>query len=172
MGKIEIRDAVPGDEHIIHDLAWATWWKAYGDIVSDEQIRYMLELLYNEVALRRLIDQGEQQFILLCVDDRPQGFAAYAPRPEDPTVYKLHKLYVHPDCQGKGYGRRLLNEITRRLIAQQISVLDLNVNRKNPAFEFYRGLGFTVLRQEDVPIGPYWMNDHVMRLHIPIQGLA
>jgi ribosomal protein S18 acetylase RimI-like enzyme len=172
MGKIEIRDAVTGDERIIHDLAWATWWKAYGDIISDEQIRYMLELLYNEETLRRLIDQREQQFVLLCAGDRPEGFAAYAARPEDPTVYKLHKLYVHPDCQGKGYGRRLLDEITSRLVAQKVSVLDLNVNRENPAFEFYRSLGFTVLRQEDIPMGTYWMNDYVMRLHIALPAIA
>jgi diamine N-acetyltransferase len=49
------------------------------------------------------------------------------------------------------------------MIASNVSILDLNVNRHNPAKSFYEKIGFTVLREEDVPIGPYWMNDYVMR---------
>jgi ribosomal protein S18 acetylase RimI-like enzyme len=43
-------------------------------------------------------------------------------------------------------------------------VLDLNVNRNNQAKHFYEKIGFNVIREEDIPIGPYWMNDYVMRI--------
>jgi ribosomal protein S18 acetylase RimI-like enzyme len=42
----------------------------------------------------------------------------------------------------------------------------LNVNRNNEAKEFYKKLGFKIIREEDIPIGQYWMNDYVMRLTI------
>ncbi len=69
-----------------------------------------------------------------------------------------------PENQGNGYGRLLIEEVKRRLIIENIRILDLNVNRFNKAKEFYEKMGFSVLREEDVPIGPYWMNDFVMRL--------
>jgi ribosomal protein S18 acetylase RimI-like enzyme len=40
----------------------------------------------------------------------------------------------------------------------------LNVNRYNPAKDFYEKLGFKIILEEDIPIGQYWMNDYVMRL--------
>jgi ribosomal protein S18 acetylase RimI-like enzyme len=164
MKGINILDAALGDERIIHELAWATWWTAYGNIVSAGQIRYMLEVLYNEETLRRLINNGEQRFIVLSEDGRPCGFAAYSARPEDPSIYKLHKLYVLPDCQGKGFGHQMLQEVIARLETDQVKALELNVNRRNPARKFYESNGFVVVRDEDIAIGPYWMNDYVMRL--------
>lgn len=172
MKDIEILDAAPGEECIIRDLAWATWWTAYGNIISEDQIRYMLETLYSEEVLRRHINDGDQHFIILREDGRPCGFAAYSVRVEDPAVYKLHKLYVIPDCQGKGYGRMLLEEITSRLQARLIKSLELNVNRQNPALKFYEAYGFVVVRQEDIAIGPYWMNDYVMRLSLNTPPIA
>jgi hypothetical protein len=37
------------------------------------------------------------------------------------------------------------------------------VNRYNNAKSFYEKMGFAIVREEDIPIGPYWMNDYVMR---------
>ncbi|HTF22049.1 MAG TPA: GNAT family N-acetyltransferase [Chryseolinea sp.] len=172
MERIEILDASGGEERIIRDLAWATWWTAYRDIISDEQIHYMLETIYSEEILRRQIAEGDQQFIILRVAGQPSGFAAYSARANDPSIYKLHKLYVIPGCHGKGFGRRLLNEVTSRLRARQVKALELNVNRQNPALKFYESCGFVVIRQEDIPIGPYWMNDYVMRLSLDTQPIA
>jgi len=99
-------------------------------------------------------------------ESRCCAYAAYGPRKENPQIFKLHKIYILPECQGKGYGVQLIDEVKRRLIAQKITILDLNVNRYNKAKNFYEKLGFKVVDEEDVPIGPYWMNDFVMRLMI------
>jgi ribosomal protein S18 acetylase RimI-like enzyme len=92
------------------------------------------------------------------------GFAAFGPRPENQNIFKLHKLYVLPTAHGKGYGKSLIDEIKRRMLEKKITTLDLNVNRYNPARFFYEKLGFRILREEDVPVGPYFMNDFVMRI--------
>lgn len=157
-----IRNAGLTDIPVIRLLAEDTWWPTYQPILADDQIRYMLDLIYSVEALTAVMTQGMQHFILLLDDQGPQGFAAYGPRPDEP-VYKLHKLYVRPGNQGKGYGRMLLEEIVQRTKNQNITTLDLNVNKYNPARSFYEKVGFSILREEDVAIGPYWMNDYVMR---------
>jgi ribosomal protein S18 acetylase RimI-like enzyme len=46
-------------------------------------------------------------------------------------------------------------------------VLLLNVNRNNPAKSFYKKLGFTVIKEDDIDIGNgYFMNDYVMKLQL------
>jgi diamine N-acetyltransferase len=60
----------------------------------------------------------------------------------------------------------LLNEVFARAKKTGVKTIVLNVNRLNPAFAFYKKFGFEVMRQEDIPIGPYWMNDYVMKLEL------
>jgi ribosomal protein S18 acetylase RimI-like enzyme len=73
---------------------------------------------------------------------------------------------VLPENHGKGYGKLLVDEVINHISAKGIEVLELNVNRFNNARTFYERIGFQVVREEDVPVGPYFMNDFVMRLKI------
>lgn len=150
----------------IADIAEITWAATYGSILSREQMRFMLDTIYGENELKRVMTDGSQKFLLLKDKNGFQGFASFGVRTEDSQIFKLHKIYVLPTNQGKGYGSLLIDEIKRRLQNQGIKALDLNVNRHNPAQEFYKKLGFRIIREEDIPIGQYWMNDYVMRLTI------
>ena len=161
-----IRNANTTDISTIQNLAEKTWWPTYSPILANEQIRYMLDLIYSTEALTRVMEDGSQQFILLSDERGEQAFAAYGPRKEEKSVSKLHKIYVLPDNQGKGYGKVLINEIIQRILKENNHALDLNVNRYNPAISFYQKLGFQVIREENIAIGPYWMNDFVMRKEI------
>jgi ribosomal protein S18 acetylase RimI-like enzyme len=172
MNSTVIRDAMPHEASTIRGIALDTWWITYGPIISADQIRYMLEAIYNETLLHDQMATREQHFILLLENDVPSGFAAYSPQTEDPSAWKLHKLYVLPSGHGRGFGRQLVNEILRRSAQQGISALELNVNRDNPARHFYERIGFQIVRQEDIAIGPYWMNDYVMRLVIGGRTIA
>lgn len=161
---IKFIDAGINDIPFIQDIAEKTWWPAYSEILTKEQTRYMLDTIYNTEAISETISNGTQRYILISDDSVIQGFASFGRRKEDPTVFKLHKLYVLPNNHGRGYGRLLIDEIKQRLIKENVRTLDLNVNRYNKAKAFYEKLGFLVIAEEDVPIGPYFMNDYVMRL--------
>ncbi|MGZ4001498.1 MAG: N-acetyltransferase family protein, partial [Mucilaginibacter sp.] len=102
-------------------------------------------------------------YLLLEEESRPVAFAAYSPREEDLEIYKLHKLYCLPETQGKGYGKILIDAVAQKTLEAGKNTLDLNVNRHNKAKNFYEKMGFAVAYEEDIPIGPYWMNDYVMR---------
>ncbi|MGF7078745.1 N-acetyltransferase family protein [Mucilaginibacter sp. UYCu711] len=158
-----IREATVYDVETIRQLAHEIWWPTYSPILEAEQINFMLGEIYSHEKLTTQIDQGIQTFLLLSEDETPVAFASYSPRDDDPEIYKLHKIYCLPSTQGKGYGKILLNEIIGKVVEAGKTVLELNVNRYNNAKSFYEKMGFNVVSEEDIAIGPYWMNDYVMR---------
>lgn len=161
-----IKKATAADTETIRRLADETWWPTYSSILEKEQIEFMLREIYSADKISHQLETGEQTFLLLLEDDEPVAFAAFSPRAEDPEIYKLHKLYCLPKTQGKGYGKILINAVINEVKQAGKHTLDLNVNRHNKALTFYEKIGFAVAYQEDIAIGPYWMNDYVMRLAI------
>ena len=163
---IKITNASLADIPVIQQIAEATWWPTYSPVLTKEQIRYMLDTIYSTETLRKTMENGSQSFLLLKDDQGTQGFASFGARLDDPTIYKLHKLYVLPNNHGKGYGKMLIDEVKNRITEAHSSVLDLNVNRYNPARSFYEKIGFKIIGEEDIAVGPYWMNDYIMRLEM------
>jgi GNAT superfamily N-acetyltransferase len=163
---IKIENASVKDIPTIQQIAEETWWPTYSPIIPKEQIRYMLDVIYSSDVIHAAMQNDLQNFILLIDEKGPQAFASYGKISNDPQVFKLHKIYVLPANHGKGYGKLLIEEVKRRITDLHSYTLDLNVNRFNPAKSFYEKIGFRVIREEDVPVGPYWMNDYVMRLEI------
>jgi ribosomal protein S18 acetylase RimI-like enzyme len=163
---VKILDATVAEIPLIREIAEITWKATYTHILTSEQLGFMLNAIYSPEELEKVMIEGAQKFLILKDNQGYQGFASFGARKEEPGVFKLHKIYILPQNQGKGYGSLLIEEIKRRLTIQGIRLLDLNVNRNNEAKEFYKKLGFKIIREEDIPIGQYWMNDYVMRLTI------
>jgi len=159
----QIRKATIADVETIRQIAEQTWWPAYSPILPAEQIAFMLGEIYSPEKITTQIAGNLQTYLLLIEDGQPVAFAAYSPREEDAEIYKLHKLYCLPITQGKGYGKVLIDEVCKKTLEAGKQTLDLNVNRYNKAKSFYEKMGFSVVYEEDIPIGPYWMNDYVMR---------
>ncbi len=158
-----IRAATVNDVETIRQLADAIWWPSYGPILSQEQLNFMLAQIYSKEKITSQIIQGEQTYLLLVEGDIAVAFAAYSPREENADIYKLHKLYCLPSTQGKGYGKLLVERVCADVLEAGKNILELNVNRYNPSKHFYEKIGFAVIYEEDIPIGPYWMNDYVMQ---------
>ena len=160
--QYSIREATIADIPTIHGLAEAIWEPTYRAILSREQIDYMFEVIYTYEALERQMKEG-QTFSLLLDGAEPIGFAAYSIKDAVESVYKLNKIYLLPSRQGEGLGKKLLDMVEERVQHAGARYLDLNVNKYNKAKAFYERCGYQVLLEEDIPIGPYWMNDYVMR---------
>jgi ribosomal protein S18 acetylase RimI-like enzyme len=138
---------------VIIEIAETTWAATYRDILAPETMRYMLDTIYAADTLLRVMRDGSQRFILIKEKNGYPGFASYGSRHDETGVFKLHKIYVLPNNQGKGYGKLLIDSVKQQLVSQNATALDLNVNRYNPAQDFYKKLGFKIIREEDVPIG-------------------
>lgn len=159
---IYLRKAKEEDLPIIRALAEQTWPTAYGDIIAQEQITYMLEKMYSKGELLEQMQQGHIFLIASELND-DVGFAGFSVINHDTHTFKLHKLYVLPKMQGKGVGKILMNEVVDQIKALGGKFLQLNVNRKNKAKDFYEKAGFKIKETVDLDIGNgFYMNDYVM----------
>jgi len=166
--SLSIRPGDLDDINTIGFLAQQIWPETYGDVHSEGQTQYMLNLFYSPAALRRQMLDDKHQFLIVEEGEEPIGFAAWSGT-EEPGVFKLHKLYVLPGHQGKGLGRGMLQYIYEVIRPQGARTLRLNVNRWNKARQFYERMGFAVIREEDVPVGRgYFMQDYVMEAAVPV----
>lgn len=156
-----IQKATVAEIPLIRALTFQVWPQTYSPILSKEQIEYMLEMMYSEAALQQQMKEGSQ-FLIVYESEEPVGFASY--QEIQPSIFKLHKIYVLPSQQGKGTGRFLLDHILEEIKQNGAAVLQLQVNRYNKARNFYEKLGFTVIEEADFDIGNgYFMNDYVMK---------
>ena len=167
---LTIRLAGESDLELIRMLARQVWPQTYAGVLSPQQIRYMMQLMYNEETLRKQMKE-HIQFIIVYNAGVPIGFAAYGPIGHD--TYKLHKIYLMQKQQGRGSGRFVIGQIISDIRPKGAVALQLNVNRHNPAKAFYEKLGFEVIRDEDIDIGNgFFMNDFVMEKSLTDQAEA
>lgn len=164
MSELKIMAATIHDIPVIQDLTYKIWPVAYGSIISVEQLKYMLELIYSDASLQKQMQEGHQ-YIIVEDEKIPVAFADYGLLEE--KTFKLHKIYVLPEQQGKSIGKFLINHVIQFVKQKGATMLVLNVNRHNKAKQFYERLGFTVLREDDIDIGEgYFMNDYIMGLKL------
>ncbi len=157
-----IRHATSTDIPAIHQLANEIWWLTYRDFISEEQIMFMLAEMYSVEKLEEQFKSGID-FLLAEYDKQAIGFASYSLTEEENKVFKLHKLYVLPAEQGNGTGKNLIEYIARLSKEKGGKILELNVNRSNPAFGFYKKTGFELYQTVDIPYYHFVLNDYIMR---------
>ncbi len=151
----------------IQQIAHTTWPVTFGAILSPTQIQYMLEMMYSSEALEAQVINKGHIFILAKAEEQYLGFVSFEHSYQGSNKTKIHKIYILPDTQGKGIGKRLLDEVTLLAKNTQNTVLILNVNRDNSAIVFYEKMGFQKTAEEDIDIGNgFFMNDAVMEKEI------
>jgi len=159
----EVRKATLADIPLIRQLTFAIWPQTYSELLSKEQIDYMLELIYSESSLQKQIAIEGCTFIIIYDENIPVAFASYSET--KPQVWKLHKIYILASQQGKGTGKFIINYIADEIKQLHAKALQLQVKRDNPAQHFYTKLGFTIIETADFDIGNgYFMRDYVMEL--------
>jgi GNAT superfamily N-acetyltransferase len=160
MPSFAIRTATTDDIPLIISLQGKIWEPTYGTILSKEQLEYMFQEIYEESSLRKQMQDEFHVFFIITDHNTPVGFASVGPYP---SGFKLHKIYVLPSAQGIGAGKFLLSAVESYCQKEGGEELYLNVNRYNKAKAFYERMGYVVVKHEDIPIGPYWMNDYLMK---------
>ena len=160
--ELVIRFADLDDIPTIGYLAQQIWPVTYGAILSEGQLKYMLERNYSPESLNEQITKLNHRFLIAELDEEAVGFASFGTT-EDLGIQKLHKIYVLPQTQGKGVGRALLDFVIEQVLDEGDHTLHLNVNRHNKAKDFYEKLGFRVIQEVDIEIGNgFQMNDYIM----------
>lgn len=151
----------------IQDIAGKTWPVTYGSILSSEQIQYMFSMMYDLKALKNQAETKNHHFIIAEEDGNFLGFASYEFDYHNEPKTKIHKIYILPETQGSGIGKKLIYYISEKAKSNNQEFLSLNVNRFNEAIHFYTKIGFEKVGEEDINIGNgYLMEDFIMEKKI------
>ncbi|MBB4078857.1 ribosomal protein S18 acetylase RimI-like enzyme [Lewinella aquimaris] len=173
MQTYRIVPATAADFPTIERLARLIWPETFGSILSTAQIEYMLDLMYSEAALMEQVKKGHVFHLLLdALGDETSGYSHHAQLRYRPVGYvshevnnlpgttKIHKIYLLPGTQGRGYGRALIDKVEAIARRANQTKLRLDVNFQNPAVSFYEHLGFRKIDRFDTEIGQgYLMED-------------
>ncbi|GAB2541878.1 GNAT family N-acetyltransferase [Spirosoma aerophilum] len=162
---ITITEATEPDFPIIRDIAYQTWPSTFGEILSAEQIEYMLNMMYSMDALKAQVNEKNHVFLLAQDSDSGVylGFISYEFDYNGQSKTKIHKIYLLPASQGKGVGRLLIDQVAGLASAHGNTTLSLNVNKFNKAIQFYERMGFSTVNTETIDIGNgFIMDDNVM----------
>jgi ribosomal protein S18 acetylase RimI-like enzyme len=156
------------DIPVIQHITNTTWPIAYGEILSKEQLKYMLEKFYSTSALTLKINQKSEIFyIAKDENDSVLGFFSIEHNFELEQKSKIHKIYILPENQGKGIGKLVLEEAIGLAKLQKQESVVLNVNRFNKALYFYQKMDFEIIQTIDIEIGDgYLMEDFILQLKI------
>ncbi len=146
--KWGIREATRDDIELLHTMADESFRNTYQDIVSSEQMEFMMDMMYSIANLRKQFDQGHIYYIMYDRQDNNVGYGSIEPHGEN--RYHLQKLYLATPYKGLGYGAilfgHLLNEI-KRLCGGGACRVELNVNKYNSATGFYHRQGMKIGEQ-------------------------
>jgi len=150
---------------ILKELAEAVWPGTFKEILSPEQINYMLKMMYDLPVIEKEITDGISYFIVMD-DSGPVGYISYGPYGKDSV--KLHKCYLMAPYQGRGIGSKMLQVAITQAKESGASALRLNVNKKNErAIKAYLRNGFETVENVKVDIGNgFFMDDFVMEIKI------
>ena len=129
---MEIRQLGIEELGIVTALARAIWPPTFRDILSPEQLEFMLNWMYDEDTLRSQF-HNKNDFFVMETGDKPVGFMGIEAHHPLPNQLKIHKLYVLPETQGSGAGRKFIEYALEMAKEKGISALTLNVNRFNKA---------------------------------------
>jgi ribosomal protein S18 acetylase RimI-like enzyme len=139
---IEIRQAKPSDAVAIaltHDEAWRS---AYQGIIPNVELDKLINRRGSDwwdSAIRK-----GSRISVLVFGDKVAGYANYGRNRARSLYYdgEIYELYLRPEYQGVGFGRRLFTAARRDLIQSGMkSLVVWALSDNDPATEFYRALG-------------------------------
>lgn len=162
-----IRKATTNDIPLIHEMAWVVFPHTYKEILTPEQIDYMMEWMYSEDSLHKQMEKDGHIYYLAFKEDEPAGYLSI--QPEGEHVFHLQKIYVLPSFQGMKLGKQLFEQAIKAIkeLHPAPCQMRLNVNRQNKALAFYERMGMVKVDEGDFPIGNgYYMNDFIMGMDI------
>ena len=181
MNKIGIHISKASSEDImcIHDMAQVVFRHTYREILSPEQMEYMMEWMYSPANLQKQLDEGHVYYIAYR-DGKPCGYVSVQPEgiaDDGRLLFHLQKIYVLPSEQGHGLGRALFDRavahVREAALAREIDHMREGVHGREVAGgcteECVEGCGARIelnVNRNNPSIGFY----HHLGLHILRQG--
>jgi len=112
---IDVRPAEPADALAIADVHRSAWTQAYTGIIPFRSLRSMIERRSSQWWTRAI--RGSTSILVLDVGGTVAGYATLGLNRARalPQEGEIYELYLLPEYQGVGLGRRLFDEARRLL---------------------------------------------------------
>ncbi|MBI3436059.1 MAG: GNAT family N-acetyltransferase [Proteobacteria bacterium] len=139
---IEVRRAKAHDAAAVADTHDAAWLSAYRGIIPGAELAKLINrrgVAWWESAIRK-----GSRISVLVFGDQLAGYANYGRNRARSLHYdgEIYEIYLRPEFQGLGYGRRLFAAARRDLAQTGLKSLVIwALSENDPAIEFYRALG-------------------------------
>ena len=139
---IEIRRAKPSDASAVADTHDEAWRTAYQGIIPGTELEKLVSRRgpdWWDSAIRK-----GSRIALMQFGDAVAGYTNYGRNRARSLFYdgEIYELYLRPEFQGLGFGRRLFSAARRDLAQSGLkSLVVWALSDNEPAVEFYRALG-------------------------------
>ena len=168
-----VRRSTAADIPEIQRIARDSWAKTYAGLISPSSQAEYIEKAYSTAWLTKLHDRPDVRGFLALEGGHPVGFAmmSLGSPADDPPGAVLRSLYLHPETEGKGHGKRLLEAVKAAARERGIPILWVAVHVDlADARKFYERNGFVYDGPAEVTIGSERIKEAVYRL--PIEPAA
>jgi GNAT superfamily N-acetyltransferase len=167
MTNLEFKE-VTSDEDIrdVADTAKGIWHEWFPDIISEEQIDYMVEKFQSFDALKSQISEEGYHYFAVKLDGLTAGYYGICKK-ADGSLF-LSKLYLKKEMRGKGLASLMFKEVKRFARRNGCEMIWLTVNKGNAhAISVYKHLGMRIIREEVTDIGGgFVMDDYVFGIMV------
>ena len=160
---VTIEKVISDDElREVSVLAEKIWHECFVEILSEEQIVYMVEKFQSYNAMKEQI--SEQGYSYHAVRDNGALCGYIGMKPEEGSRLFLSKLYLCKDKRNKGIASQMLEKVFSEAKAAGKSSVYLTVNKHNRhAIDVYIKKGFRMISDTVTDIGNgFVMDDYIM----------
>jgi len=139
---IEIRRARASDAAAVADTHDEAWRGAYQGVIPGLELEKLVTRRganWWDSAIRK-----GSRIAILAFGDKVAGYANYGRNRARSLFYdgEIYELYLRPEYQGLGFGRRLFTSARRDLVQSGLkSMVVWALSDNDPAVEFYKALG-------------------------------
>ncbi len=150
---ITIRPWSTGDLEDLRRVTWLSWTAAYSGFIPESDLKTYFDTHFSAGSLSALLADPSTKGFVAEADGRVAGYARLFFHEGENRLY-LAALYLLPDFQGQGIGRRLVEAAVRYAVERHLEEVWVGVmvlNRR--ALGFYRREGFRFVRDEPFTMG-------------------
>ena len=146
-------------------LANEIWHEYFINIITEEQIDYMVEKFQSLDALSKAIHQDNYTYFLAYEQGKLIGYCGV--HPEEKRLF-LSKLYLHQSARGKHYATQLLNHAIQFAKESNLTAIYLTCNKYNThSLDVYKSKGFYQIDSVQTDIGHgFIMDDYILQLDL------
>lgn len=143
---VVIRKAGVDDAFGVARVEINAWRDAYPTLLPQRYLVKGLNLARCCSGWRRRLGRGRDNILVLDSDDPTDeivGFATFGPSRKRSLPYlgEINELYLMPDYQGRGLGRRLCAAAAAKLSRDGLSSMCVEVLQGSPSRFFYEAMG-------------------------------